>query len=344
MSRIADWDGVRTRKASFPTAMRFAAAAVLLVAAALAAAWFALDPGRLTRISVGSTETGGAQRAPWDPGMWRITIDDRNRYTYRTGYVERHGSIAFAPYAQRFRAIPEIRWNLPPRGAYPLSTFFWAEGTRRTVAPMIIGDGWSHRGLRDFATALHDSVLADVRRADAPRITRLNSLDGLQSVVLNARGAMCMSCVWDLAISSTGRARATTYSGFGGAGKHDAAIPWSAVTAALRETRWGEMDERYGTHASDVVGVRFTFRFPARSYTVEAPDFAAAPPPILRSFACVMLIAVSSDWSPSIGPRGLPQTRSLRLLADQPALYEASFSLRSVGHATPAPHLGPCKR
>jgi hypothetical protein len=343
--RIAELDVVRTRRAGFPRAIRLAAAAALLAAAALAAAWFALDPGPLRRIVVSSTTETGAH-APWQPWMWAVTIDDRNRYTYRTDNTERHGSIAFAPYAQRFRAIPEIRWDLPPNVAYRPGTYFWAEGARRTVAPAIVGDASNHRGLQDFATALHDAVVADLRHTGAPRIAALNSLDGLQSVVLNGRGAMCGSCVWDLAIASTGRARATTYPSMVGmhAGTHDAAVQWTAVVAALRETRWGELDERYGTHASDVVGVHLRFRFPGRSYTIDAPDLSNAPPALLRPFACVMLLAATADWSPRIARRGLPDAVAMRQLADQPGLYESSYALRSTGHATPPPHLGACKR
>jgi hypothetical protein len=57
-----------------------------------------------------------------------------------------------------------------------------------------------------------------------------------------------------------------------------------------------------------------------------------------------MLVVETAEWSPRFESRSMPGIEWMRVMADQPAGIEASYALRDTGHATPAPHLGPCRR
>ena len=290
-----------------------AGALVAVVLAAVAIAWFVLDPGNMHKIVVTSTLAERASRH----SFWQIAIQDDGSYTYSTDTLRRHGRLAYAPFAERFRSIAELRWDLPATTASKSGLYFWGVGTRRTVAPFAYGNGSDHPALRAFAAALHDAVVADLRRVDAPRRTALNGLEQLRSVEMRASGAMCGRCLWTMRIDASGIAHAHTDQPFGRphALDHAASLRWREVVDAFRRAQLGELDDRYATSASDVAGVSFGFVFPHARYRIDAPDFQEWPRSLRRAFLDILAQLEHARWSPEIDPRSLPDTASMRAWA-----------------------------
>ncbi len=289
------------------------AALVAVVLATAAIAWFVLDPGNMHKIVVSSTLTGTAS----SHSFWQIAIQDDDSYTYSTDTLRRHGRLAYAPFAKRFRSIAELRWDLPAATATTSGLYFWGVGTRRTVAPFAYGNGSDHPALRGFAAALHDAVLADLRRVDAPRRTALNGLEQLRSVEMRASGALCGRCRWTIRIDASGIARAHTDEPVDRphALDHAASLRWREVVAAFRRAQLGELDDRYSTHASDVAGVSFGFVFSHARYGIDAPDFHEWPRPLRRAFVDILAQLEHARWSPQIDSRSLPDTASMHAWA-----------------------------
>jgi hypothetical protein len=301
------------------TRRRLGIAAGGLIAVVLAVAtiaWFLLDPGPLRRIVVTSSDSEPISAHPF----WQLAIEEDGTYTYSTGAYKRHGRIAFAPFADRFRSIAEIRWDLPPSTGGQPGMYFWAVGTRRTVAPFAHGNRSDHSELRAFGAALHDAVVADLRRTDAPRIAALNGLDQLRSVEMRASGAMCGRCQWTIRIDASAHAYAHTDEPFNRPHslEHAAPIPWRDLVSAFRRAQLGELDAQYRAGASDVAGISFKFVFPQHSYAIDAPDFQEWPRPLRRAYMAVMVQLEQARWSPPIDRQSLPEAATMRAWADRP--------------------------
>jgi hypothetical protein len=288
---------------------------VVVVLAIATTGWFMLDPGPLHRIVVSWSDSDPTSAHPF----WQIAIEEDGTYTYSTNSFKRHGKMAFAPYAQRFRSIGEIRWA-PPRhaGAEP-GMYFWAVGTRRTVAPFAYGNGFNFPALRAFGTALHDAVVADQPNVDAPRFAALNGLDNLRAIEMRASGAMCGRCLWTVRIDASGHAHAHTDQPFDHPHplEHDASLRWRDVVGSLRRAQLGKLEAQYSTHTIDVAGVSFRFVFPRHSYSIDAPNFTEWPVALRHPFAEVITQLERARWSPPIDPRSLPNAASMRAWADR---------------------------
>jgi hypothetical protein len=294
---------------------RLAAATALVVVLATAAiAWFMLDPGPLHRIVVSWSDPGPTSARPF----WQIAIEENGTYTYSTNSFRRHGKIAFAPYAERFRSIGEIRWDMPAQTGWQRGMHFWAVGARRTVAPFANGNGSDHPALRAFGIALHDAVVADVRRIDAPRTAAMNRLDQLRSIEMRASGAMCGHCLWTMRVDASGHAHARTDQPFTHRHSldHDASLQWRDVVGSFRRAQLGNLDAYYPTNTMDVAGVSFRFVFPQSSYTIDAPDFRVWPPALRRAFVDVLAQFEKARWSPPIDPQSMPNAASMRVWVD----------------------------
>jgi hypothetical protein len=291
-----------------------AATALVVVLATAAIAWFMLDPGPLHRIVVTWSDPEPTSARPF----WQIAIEEHGTYTYVTHSFERHGKIAFAPYAQRFRSIGEIRWALPPRAGGEPGMQFWAVGTRRAVAPFAYGNGSDLPALRAFGAALHDAVVADQPNVDAPRFAALNGLEQLRSIEMRASGAMCGRCVWTMRIDASGHAHAHTDQPFNDPGprEHDASLRWRDVVGSLRRAQLGRLDEHYLVQGTDVAGISFRFVFPQRSYSIVAPDYMGWPPSLRHAVVDVMAQLERARWSSPIDPRSLPDAASMRAWAN----------------------------
>jgi hypothetical protein len=289
-----------------------AATALVVVLATAAIAWFTLDPGPLHRIVVTWSDPGRTSARPF----WQITIDEDGTYTYATSSFKRHGKIAFAPYADRFRSIGEIRWAPPPHAGAQPGMYFWAVGTRRTVAPFAYGNDFDLPALRAFGTALHDAVVADQRNVDAPRTAALNGLDQLRSIEMRASGAMCGHCLWTMRIDASGHAHAHTDEPFNHPLEHDASLRWRDVVGSFRRAQLGTLDAYYPTNTNDVAGVSFRFVFSRNSYAIDAPDFRVWPQPLRRAFVDVLAQFEKARWSPPIDPQSMPNAASMRVWVD----------------------------
>jgi hypothetical protein len=292
-----------------------AATALVVVLATAAIAWFVLDPGPLHRIVVSWSDPDPTSARPF----WQIAIEEDGAYTYSTNSFRRRGKIAYAPYAERFRSIGEIRWDVPAHTGWQPGMHFWAVGTRRTVAPFANGNGSDHPALRAFGAALHDAVVADVLRIDAPRIAALNGLDQLRLIEMRGTGSMCVRCVWTIRIDASGQAHARTDQPFihPHSLEHDASLQWRDVVGPFRRAQLGTLDAYYPTNTIDTAGVSFRFAFPQNSYAIVAPDFQVWPRELRRTFADVLAQLEKARWSPPINPQSMPNAASMRAWADR---------------------------
>lgn len=275
--------------------MRTRLAAVIAVAVLVVAGivgWQRLDVGPIHRIVVSNAVWRG-------PGFWQIAIDDGDHYDYAHNADRTRGRIAFAPFARRLAAIPEIRY-LSGSGGGGDGLTFWIEGERRTVAPYVLGEGGDHAALRSFAAALHAAVAADARRQDAPRIAALTSLRDLRAVEAISNGCFGRCGIYTIVFHRNGTA-ALDWGAFGDVRHRRArAVPWQRVVRDLHEAHVERLDRKYPAHAVDTWSATLRLVFAHATYSVEAPDSSSMPQEFIAAFTSMRRAAAAAAWSPAL--------------------------------------------
>jgi hypothetical protein len=275
------------------TLVIIAAVAIAAIAGVIAVAWHQLDPGRLHRIVVSNVDYGGSD-------FWQITIDDSNHYVYAHHGAEERGRIAFAPFAARLAPAYELRL-FPSDGPDARDGLgFWVQGSRRTVAPFIPALYTGHTRVRDFASALHDAVVADFRRKNKPRIDALTSLRDLRTVEAESKGCYGPCGIYTITFRSDrsgtlvwhGRVRFTQYRA-----NH---IDWNNVRTALHEAHVERLERFYASRAVDTQAATLHFAFPKSDYLVEAPDSSTWPQEFRDAFRELRNAAARATWSPPL--------------------------------------------
>ncbi|MBV9439243.1 MAG: hypothetical protein JOZ24_04545 [Candidatus Eremiobacteraeota bacterium] len=270
------------------------AAVALLVVVLAFAAWVVLDPGAPRRLVVSSSGERGLS------DFWQIAIDEHNRYHYTNLVLERSGELRFAPYAERIKATPEVRWLAAQGASAGPGLTFWIEGQRRTVAPFIRGQGFGdHRALRELASSLHTAVRADLARQDAPRIAALTTMRDIREMRLDAAGGMCSRCVV-LTVRANGTADLLMTEPPAFFRRRHGWVDWQRIVAVLRENHAATWERRYAVLGMDTPQANWRFILPHGEYDVMAPDVRAAPREIEQAALDVQVIAASGSWSPPL--------------------------------------------
>lgn len=276
------------------TLLIIAAMATAAVAAMIAVAWHQLDPGPLHRVVVSNVVDRSSD-------FWQIAIDDSDRYVYEHNGIEDRGRIAFAPLAARLAPAYELR--LVPSGGMDDARdglAFWVEGSRRTVAPFVPALYAGHTRVRDFASALHDAVVADFRRKNKPRTDALTSLSDLRTVQAESKGCYGPCGIYTITFQSDGSGTLIW---------HDAAritqhranhIDWNAVRTALHEAHVERLERFYASRAVDTQAAALHFAFPKSGYLVDAPDSSTWPPEFREAFRELRHAAARANWLPPL--------------------------------------------
>ncbi|MDB5069396.1 MAG: hypothetical protein JWM87_507 [Candidatus Eremiobacteraeota bacterium] len=275
------------------TLLIIAAAATAAVAGLLAVAWYQLDPGPLHRIVVSNVVYGGSD-------FWQITIDDSDHYVYEHHGVEDRGRIAFAPFAAQLAPAYELR--LFPSGSADArdGLGFWVEGSRRTVAPFIPALYTGHTRVRDFASALHEAVVADFRRKNKPRIDALTSLRDLRTVEAESKGCYGPCGIYTITLRSD-RSGTLVWHDAARVTQHRAnRIDWNIVRAALHDAHVERLERFYASRAVDTQAATLYFTFPKLGYLVEAPDSSTWPQEFRDAFRELRHAAARATWSPPL--------------------------------------------
>jgi hypothetical protein len=273
--------------------MRMASAVVVAaVVLAVGVVWDQLDPGPLRRIVVSSSVSRGS-------GVWQIEINDGNRYSYAHDAVEERGRIPFAPFARRLASVLELRL-LPSsaRNGTP-GLAYWVEGRRRTVAPFLLGDSGDHGELRAFAKTLHETIVRDVGRRNAPVVDALSSLQDLRSVQIVSNGCFGSCGAYSITLRSD-RSGTLTWSD-GREIQHRATdVDWSHVRSLLREAHVERLSRKYPSTAVDTQSASLRFTFPRLDYLVEAPDSSNWPLEFSEAFRAMRRLSAVATWSPAL--------------------------------------------